>query len=111
MDERRVQESARHGDVALEPMLRVEYCDMKFFDGKILETLPENLMDVARASHRYAFVALLRCHAPAELERSVDRNGACRAGAGPCRPGSQRLPIKPPERTVRAGGDCGSKAD
>ena len=41
MHQRRVQEPARYRNVALEPMLRIEHGDVKFFDGQIFQALRE----------------------------------------------------------------------
>src|SRR5712671_5962167 len=60
MHERRIEQPAGYCDVALETVLGVEYRDVKLFDRKILQTLGENLEDVARPAHWRPFLPLLR---------------------------------------------------
>jgi hypothetical protein len=79
MHERRIEQPARYGDVALETVLRIEYRDVKLFDGKILQTLGENLEDVARPPHWHPFLPLLRRHAASQLEGCMDTNRTSRS--------------------------------
>jgi hypothetical protein len=79
MNERRVEQSTGYGDVALETVLGVEYRDVKLFDRKILQTLGENLEDVARPAHWRPFLPLLRRHAPSQLQGCMDTNRTSRS--------------------------------
>jgi hypothetical protein len=65
MYERRIEKPARYGDVPLQPVLGVEYRDVKFFDGQILKSLREDLEDIARPANRDAFLTFFRRHPPA----------------------------------------------
>jgi hypothetical protein len=95
--ERRVEQPARYGYVALEPVLRIENGDVKLLDWKILELLPEDLVHIARPADGNAVLAFLRRHSPAELERGVDRDGTC--GSYTCESGKSRdrLSRQPPQ--------------
>jgi hypothetical protein len=81
MHERRIEQAAGYGDVALEPVLGIEYRDVKLFDRKILQALGENLEDVAGPAHGRPFLSFLRRHAPSQLEGGVDANRASRSHA------------------------------
>jgi hypothetical protein len=83
-------------------VLRIENCNVEFLDRKILQTLPEDFVHVARTPNGNAFVALLTRHAPAELERGVDGNGASGAYAREARQGGDRLGRESPQGTVSA---------
>jgi len=74
MNERRIQKSACYRNVPLQPMLGIEDSDVKFFHWKILQSLSEDFVHIARASDGNAFVTFLSRHATAELECSVHRN-------------------------------------
>jgi hypothetical protein len=76
MNERRIEQPARYGYVALQSMLRVEDCNMKFLDRQILEPLPENFVNVARTANRNSLIAFLRRHAASKLECGVDGDRA-----------------------------------
>jgi hypothetical protein len=74
MHERRIEQAAGYGDIALEPVLGVEDGYVKLFDRKILQTLRKDLEDIARPAHRRSFLPLFRRHAPAQLESRMDAN-------------------------------------
>jgi hypothetical protein len=102
MDERRVEQTAGYRDVALEPVLRVEHSNVKFFDWKILKPLTENLVYISRTTDGHTFIALLRRHPPAELERGMNGDGARSADASQTRQRSDGLRGQPAERAMRA---------
>jgi hypothetical protein len=89
--QRRIEEAACYGNVALEPMLRVEDGDVEFLDGEVLQALAENLMNVSRTPDGHAFVAFLRRHPSSELERGVHGDSARCANAGETRERRHRL--------------------
>jgi hypothetical protein len=91
MNQRRVEQAARYGDVAFESMLRIEYRDVKFFDRKILQSLSEDFMHVAWTTYWCSFVAILCRHSAAELERGVDCYCTCRSDTGETRQCCNRL--------------------
>jgi hypothetical protein len=64
---------------------------VKFFDGKILQSLSENLVHVPGTSNGRAFVAILSRHATAELERCVNGDSARGPNTGETRQRSDRL--------------------
>jgi len=76
VNERGIEKSASYSNVTFQPVLRVEHCDVKLFDGKILKLLSEDLVDVAWASHRDALVPLFSRHSAAKLECRVNRDCA-----------------------------------
>ena len=103
MYERRVEQAARYGYVALEPVLRIQDGHVEFLDWKILELLAEDLVHIARPADGYAVLAFLRRHSPAELECRVNRNSTCGSYTferGKSRDGLRR---QSPQRSVRAG--------
>jgi hypothetical protein len=65
MDERRVEKATRNHDVALEPVLRIEYQDVKLLDWKIFHARRKVLNDVPRRLERKAVLASLARHSPA----------------------------------------------
>jgi hypothetical protein len=79
MHERRVEEAASYGDVALEPVLRIEHGDVELFNRKILQALRKDLIHVARPAHGRSFLPLLRRHASTQLERGMDTNRTSRS--------------------------------
>ena len=87
MNERRVEQTACHRDVALESVLRIENRNVEFLDGKILKALAEYFVDIARTTHRHALIPFFSRHPPAELEGGVDRDRPCVADTGKTRPG------------------------
>jgi hypothetical protein len=85
MNERRIEQSSRDGDIALEAVLGIEDSNMKFLDRQILELLTENFVDIPRPAHRRAFLSLLGGHTPAQLERRMyadctSRSYSCNGG-------------------------------
>jgi hypothetical protein len=111
MDERRIQQPSRYGDVPLEPVLRVEDGNVKFLDRQILEALPENLVHISRTSNRNAFIALLGRHAPAELECGMNGDSAGCTDARQTRQCGDRLGRQSPQGTVRTGQNLVANAD
>jgi len=91
MHERRIEEAASYGDVALEPVLRIKHGDVELFDRKILQTLREDLIDIARPAHRRSFLPFFHRHAPAQLERCVDTNRTSRSYPAHARERGDRL--------------------
>jgi hypothetical protein len=91
MHERRVEQPARYCNVALETVLRVEHSDVKFFDRKILQSLSEYFVHIARAADGHALITLLGGHSPAELERGMHRDRACITDATETGEGRDRL--------------------
>jgi hypothetical protein len=79
VNERGIEEATSDGDVALEPVLRIEDGDVEFFDWKILETLRKDLVHIARPAHRRSLLPFLHRHAPAQLERGMDTNSTSRS--------------------------------
>jgi hypothetical protein len=114
MHERRIEQAAGYRDVALETVLGVEYRDVKLFDRKILQTLGENLEDVARPAHWRPFLPLLRRHAPSQLQGCMDTNRTSRSHAPHAGKGCYRLRRQQPQRSSTSGKylladpDCGS---
>jgi hypothetical protein len=103
MHERRIEQAAGYRDVALETVLGVEYRDVKLFDRKILQTLGENLEDVARPAHWRPFLPLLRRHAPPQLQGRMDTNRTSRSYATHAGKGCYRLRRQQSERTTAGG--------
>jgi len=103
MNERRIEKPAGYGDVALEPVLGVEHRDVKFFDRKILQTLGENLEDVARPPHWRPFLPLLRRHAPSQLEGCMDTNRTSRSYTPHAGKGRYRLRRQKSQRSPTSG--------
>jgi len=91
MNERRIQKSACYRNVPLQPMLGIEDSDVKFFHWKILQSLSEDFVHIARASDGNAFVTFLSRHATAELECSVHRNRSRIANSAEARERGDRL--------------------
>jgi hypothetical protein len=54
---------------------------MKLLDWKILELLSEDFMYIPRPAHWYSILTVLGRHPAAELERSMNRDGA--SGSNP----------------------------
>jgi len=102
VNERGVEKSAGYSNVTFQPVLRVEHCDVKFFDRKILQPLSEYFVDVARTPYRHSFVALLSRHSPAELEGRVNGNGAGIANTRQTRERCHGLRRESPQRAARA---------
>jgi hypothetical protein len=95
-----VQDAARHRDVALQPVLRVEHRDVKLLDRQVLEPRREQIEDVSRRADRRALLPRLRRQAPPQLEGRVygDRTGCSNPGQRSQR--RHRLRGEPPERPV-----------
>jgi hypothetical protein len=91
MNERRVEEAAGYGDVALQPVLRIENSDVKLLHRQVLETLRKNLVHIARPAHRRSFLPFFHRHAPTELERGMDTNSTSRSHAAHAGKRSDRL--------------------
>src|SRR3954465_2486888 len=85
MNERRVQQAPRYSDVALQPVLRVQNRDVELLDRKILESLREDLVHVARPPHRSTLLPLLGRHSSAELPGCMDTNSTSRSYASDAR--------------------------
>jgi hypothetical protein len=111
MNERRVEKATRYRYVALESVLRVEHRHMKFFDRKILQSLAEYFVDIARTAHRNSFVAILRRHAPTELECGVHCYRAGVADSIQCSESRNRLCRQPTQGTSGARKDFVAEAD
>jgi hypothetical protein len=79
VDERRIEESAGYGDVALQPVLRIEDRDVELLNRKIFEALSKDLVHISGPAHRRALLSFLGRHAPAELERCMDSNRTSRS--------------------------------
>jgi len=103
MHERRIEQAAGYGDVALEPVLRVEYRDVELLDRKILQTLREDLVNVARPAHRHSFLPFLRRHAASQLERGMDANRTSRSYTPYARKSGDRLRRQQPQRSPAGG--------
>src|ERR1019366_2568589 len=76
MDERRIQDAARDGDIAIEAVLCVEDGHVEFLDGQVLEPRRVRGPYVAWRPERRAFVARFTAKAPAQFKRGVDRDGS-----------------------------------
>jgi hypothetical protein len=103
MNERRIEEAASYGDVALEPVLRIEDGDVKLLHRKILQTLRKDLEHIARPAHGCSFLSLLNRHAPAQLERGMDTNRTSRSYTAHTGESGHRLSGEQPERAAAAG--------
>jgi hypothetical protein len=99
MHERRIEQAASHSDIAFEPVLRVEDRDVKLLDREILESLGEDLVDIARPADGRSFLPLFRGHAPPQLESGVDTNSTSRSHAAYTREGRHRLRGEQPQRS------------
>jgi hypothetical protein len=100
MDEGGIEETARYGDVAFQPVLRVEDRDVKLLHRKILEPLGKDLVDIPRPAHGRSFLPLFSGHAPSQLERGMDTNSTSRSYAADTGEGRDRLRRKQPQRSA-----------
>jgi hypothetical protein len=100
MHEGRVQQSAGDRDVTLETMLRIEDRDVKLLDGKILQPLAEDLVNVLRTADGDPVLTLLRSHSSAKLQRGVDRDCSGGPDATDRRERTNRLRRQSPQRAV-----------
>jgi hypothetical protein len=91
MHERRIEQAAGYRDVALEPVLRIEHRDVELLDREILQTLREDLIDIAGPAHGRSFLPFLRRHSPSQLERGVDANRTSRSYTPDAGKGCYRL--------------------
>jgi hypothetical protein len=62
-------------------MLGVQNGDVKLFDGQILQSLREYLVDIARPAHGRTFLPFFRRHPAPELQRGMDTNRTSRSHA------------------------------
>jgi hypothetical protein len=102
MHERRIEQPARYGDITLESVLRVEHCDVKFFDGKILQSLSEDFVHIPRTPHGRTLIPLFRSHSPTQLQRCVHRDCASGSYTGKTSQRSNGLRRQSTQRSPRA---------
>jgi hypothetical protein len=100
MYERRIEQAARYGDVALESVLRIEHGDVELLDRQIFQALREDFVDIAWPSDGCAFLPLFRRHAPSQLERGVDTNSTSRTDPAHAGKGRDRLAREQSQRTA-----------
>jgi len=98
MHERRIEKPAGYRNVPLQPVLGVEYCDVKFFDRQIFEPLREDLEHIARPPHRRAFLPFFSRHPSSQLEGGVDTNSTSRSYAPNAGEGGDGLSGEEPKR-------------
>jgi hypothetical protein len=106
MYERGVEKASRYGNVALEPVLRVENGDMKLFYGQILKPVTEDLVNVSRTANGHAILAVLGCHPAPELEGGMNCDGSRVANSGERGESGNRLRRQSPQRPMRAAENC-----
>jgi hypothetical protein len=100
MYERRIEKPASYGDVPFQPVLGIEYGDVKFFDRQIFQPLRENLEDVARPSNGSSFLSFFGRHASSQLESGVDTNSTSRSHSANAGEGRDWLGCQKPERSA-----------
>jgi hypothetical protein len=83
-------------------MLRVENRNMKLFDRKILEPLPEDLMHIPRPPDRNSILTLFSRHSAAELKRRMNRDCSRVSYTFQCCKSRHRLRGQSPQRAMRA---------
>lgn len=59
VNQRRIQETARDRDVALQPVLRIENRNVEFLDGEVLQPLAEDLVNIPGTAHRNSIRSIL----------------------------------------------------
>src|SRR5258705_10439602 len=102
MNERRVEEAASYGDVALQPVLRIENSDVKLLHRQVLEALRKYLVHIARPPHGRSFLPFFHRHAPTKLERGMNTNRTSLSHAANARKSCDGLRREQPQRPSAA---------
>jgi hypothetical protein len=103
MHERRIEQPACYHDVALEPVLRVEHCDVELLDREILKSLRKDLIDIPGPPDGRSLLPFLRRHSSSQLERGVDANRTSRSYSPDARESRHGLRCQQPQRASAGG--------